>query len=371
MLYITSKFVLYTNLKKGKNMKKVFFLMIILAGLFISCQKEDLVKLEGLTSVNLTLKSGLYDNIVEKGMQTLFQGTATNYSTNYPFLWVIDGDSINSDQLTLQTSFEETGQKEISLTVYDELGNPTTANISIVVVEEYPYPREFKYSANLMANGQWLYGIWVNLDYVEGAPENYYWFEKDQNDNWMVTEIINFFVDQNGVTWGKFNIASYNTTKVWSYGKIINDVIYHANLNGSNHYDPDEEALHSALYNGNIANFPFDFPEIPGTGDEVYKVSKWDEQITIYFNFKDYSSFQINPMCEIKVSSGTQRTAMSHFNGTGWATIVLYEDDLVDNLAIFRFGNVDLDQFFHLAYNDQASGWNPEEGFIILKILDL
>jgi len=351
-------------------MKKMFLMIIaIMAGISFSCQKDNEVE---LTTLSLKLKSGLQDNMVENGMNTLFQATATNYSMNYPFLWIIDGDSLYSDQLTQQRIFEETGQKNISLTVYDSNGYPTTAEISIIVIEEYPYPTEFQlYGSAMMSNGEWLYAISTNLDYIEGSPEKYYWFEKDQNGEWISDEIINIYTDENGVKWGSFSVMGYNMQKIWSYGKMEDGVIIQANITGSNHYDPEEGALHTVFYNGNLANLPFIFPSIPGNGDDVYSVEKSNTQITLYFNFEDYSNYQSCPICEIKTNSGTQTRVMSHYNGTGWSSVLISEEDIVDNLAIFRFGNIDDDGNFHLANNSQANAWNESQGFIILKILDI
>jgi PKD repeat protein len=352
-------------------MKKEFVILVIMVAIAFSCQKEEVLNpLDESVTVSLQLKSGLYDNIVEKGMANLFQGTAQNYSSSYPFLWIIEGDSTSSYELTKQHAFAEEGQKEVSLTVYDENGNPATAVIDIVVINEYPYPTEFKHTSNLMTNGKWLYTISVNLNYVDDLPEKYYWFEKNQEGEWIINEITNVSIDQNGVKWGKFLIATYNTTKIWGYGTMINGVIKNASLTGSKHYNSEEAALHSAFYNGGIAYLPFIFPEIPGTGDNIYKVTKWGDQITIYFNFIGYSNYQINPVIEIRTGGGTERRQMAHFNGTGWANIILSESDLVDNLATFRFGNI-VQQVFHLSQNEQANGWNESQGFIILKIIDI
>jgi len=196
-------------------MKKVILYLVVLTSIFVACQKADIVRPEGMTYVELSFKNSasVWDNILQKNMVGVFQGTAANYSPEYPFLWIINGDTTESNELTRQLSFSENGNYDITLVVFDAEGNPSSSSISIEVIDQYIFPQEFKLiSSGQLPNGKYLYNIWVNLDYLPGTHEKYYWFVKNE-ETWQINEIHNFHLDADSVTWGSF---SAHTQFVWT-----------------------------------------------------------------------------------------------------------------------------------------------------------
>lgn len=346
----------------------ISFITLILA----SCQKGEFIKPEDMTRVSLSFKNSasLWENILQTNMHGVFQGSASNYSVNYPFLWIINADTTESYELTRQFSFSSIGLYEITLVVFDENGSPTSASISIDVVDQYIFPTELRLiNASQMPDGRYLYNIWVNLDYIPGTHEDYFWFQKNQSGDWIEKKILNIHLDQDSVMWGSFSLPTYNQTHVWAYGTIVNGNPVFANFAGSTHYSEVQKALQSYFYNGSLIPISFDEPAIPGVGNEMVKIEKGQE-IAVYFDFKDYSTLQKEPFLEIKNSTGTVRRLMSYVGGTGWAKGLVIEEDLMENLLMFRFGNYFEGDFVQSDY--QSSEWfNQESRFLIVKIWDL
>lgn len=348
---------------------KHFVIIAFIGLLLLSCQKEQLLKPEGMTTVSLSFKNSasVWENILQKDMYGVFQGSASNYSPEYPFLWIVNGDTTESYELTRQLSFSSTGLYEIHLVVFDENGSPTTASISLEVLDQYIFQTEFKLvNSGQIEDGRYFYQIWVNLDYIPGTHEKYYWFKQKEDGSWQEKQINNIHIDQDSVMWGSFTWPTYNQAHIWAYGSLLDSDPIFANFAGSSHYSEDHKALQTYFYNGSLIPISFDEPSIPGVGDDIAKIEK-GQAIAVYFNCKDYSDLMIEPFLEIKNSGGTVRRQMTYVGGTGWVKALVIEEDLMDNLLMFRFGNYLEGNFVQSNYH--ASQWyNEETSFLVIKL---
>jgi len=62
---------------------------------------------------------------------------------------------------------------------------------------------------------------------------------------------------------------------------------------------------------------------------------------------------------------------MTYLGATGWAKATILPSDLIDNLAIIRFGNHDDDGNFYLNQYSASSWYNEEENFLVIKVFEL
>ncbi len=351
-------------------MKRMFFLFLVMVA-FMACKKEEGWVPSKSTTVELTFKSSIWENVLEINMPGVFQGVATNYSTDYPFLWIVNSDTTESYDLLRQYAFAETGTYVVTLVVFDASGNASSSSVEVYVVDQYIFPTEFRlFSSSLMLDGRYAYFLWVNLDYLPGSHEDYYWFKKISDDEWQETKIYSIYFDQNGVKWGRFPFVTYNQSHVWAYGSIVDGTKIFANIGGSLHYNKLEEAFESYFYSGSIVTLPFEPPALPGIGDNVAKVSK-GQTVVVYFNFKDFSSYKRYPILEIKNGGGTVRREMTYIGGTGWAKATLTEDDVIDRLIIWRFGNYDDNGVYFLSDNPSSQWYMPDQQFLVLKYFEI